>query len=248
MHAMPERPAGKGEAAVSAGAGPLRLLVAVLEALFFLAYPFVVYLAHTRLETRSIGVVMIALLVVALVVRLRGSLREAAGLIGQHVGIGVMIGVAIVLDERAVLLFLPALVGVYLLVTFGWTLRRGPPMIERFARIIEDDLPDFTLPYCRRITELWCVFFALHVIVVCTLALMAPLSWWAAYSGALFYVFLGTFLGGEFLFRKLWFRFYGDGPADVILARLFPADRTVRGRRSLAYDARRVEEQRGSED
>jgi uncharacterized membrane protein len=247
MRAMPERSVGEGEAAGSVRPGPLRLLVAVLEALFFLAYPFVVYLAHTRLETRSIGVVMIALLVVALVVRLRGSLREAAGLIGQHVGIGVMIGVAIVLDERAVLLFLPALVGVYLLLTFAWTLRRGPPMIERFARIIEDDLPDFTLPYCRRITELWCVFFAFHAMAVCTLALTAPLSWWAAYSGAVFYVLLGIFLGGEFLFRKLWFRFYGDGPADVILARLFPADRTVRGRRSLAYDARRVDEQRRSE-
>lgn len=248
MDAMSEGSAGAGGTATSPGPGPLRLLVAVLEALFFLAYPFVVYLAHTRLETRSIGVVMIALLVIALLVRLRGSLREAAGLIGQHVGIGVMIGAAIVLDERAVLLFLPALVGVYLLFTFAWTLRRGPPMIERFARVIEDDLPDFTLPYCRRITELWCAFFALHAVAVCTLALMAPLSWWAAYSGIVFYVLLGMLLGGEFLFRKLWFRFYGDGPADVILARLFPADRTTRGRRSLAYDGRRRAEQRRAAD
>ena len=41
--------------------------------------------------------------------------------------------------------------------------------------------------------------------------------------------------------RKLWFRFYRDGLADRVFARLFPAERTANGRRSLAYVQRRRE-------
>ena len=55
----------------------------------------------------------------------------------------------------------------------------------------------------------------------------------------LFYVLLGALLAGEFLFRKWWFRYYGAGPVDRVFARLFPAEATPNGRRSLAYVAAR---------
>jgi hypothetical protein len=39
--------------------------------------------------------------------------------------------------------------------------------------------------------------------------------------------------GVEFLVRKTWFRYYfRGGPFDRLWARLFPAERTARGRRS----------------
>lgn len=221
----------------------LQALSAAAQALFFLAYPFAIYTAHTRLETRPLGFALIALLGLALLIRMRRSLRELGDVLKQHLGIVAMIGLAIALDERVFLLFLPAAVSLYLLFTFQRSLSHGQPMIERFARIVEDDLPDFTLPYCRRVTQIWCGFFAANAIVVCALALAAPLAWWAVYSGLLFYGLLGALLAGEFVFRKLWFRYYTQGAADVVFARLFPAERTERGRRSLAYDARRREAQ-----
>lgn len=221
--------------------GPLQVVGAIAEGVFFLAYPLAIYTAHTRLETRSLALVLIALLAMGIAIRWRRSLHEMGDLLKQHLGIAAMIGLAVLLDERLYLLFLPAAVSAYLLFTFAHSLRRGPPMIERFARIVEDDLPDFTLPYCRVVTQVWCAFFALNALVVCWLAIAAPLGWWALYAGIVFYLLLGTLLAGEFVFRKLWFRYYTGGPADQILARLFPADRTERGRRSLAYDARRRE-------
>jgi hypothetical protein len=70
------------------------------------------------------------------------------------------------------------------------------------------------------------------------LALFAPLAWWTLYTGLVFYLLLGALLVGETLVRKLWFRGYGRGPVDQVLARLFPAERTANGRRSLAYRGR----------
>ena len=69
--------------------------------------------------------------------------------------------------------------------------------------------------------------------------MLAPLSWWAVYTGLVFYAVMGALLVGEFCVRKLWFRYYQSGLADRIFARLFPAERTANGRRSLDYQARR---------
>jgi len=210
-----------------------------LQALFYLAYPLVVYAAHTRLGTRGVGVILLGLYAASLLLRMRGSPADLWHLLRQHAALAVLIVAAVVLRNRTLLLLLPMLVSLYLLATFAWSLRRGPPMIERFARMVEDDLPDFTLPYCRKVTGIWCLFLAANAALVLTLAVAAPVAWWALYTGALFYVLLGVLLAGELVFRKWWFRYYGDGPADRLFARAFPPQRTANGRRSLAYVARR---------
>ena len=61
----------------------------------------------------------------------------------------------------------------------------------------------------------------------CGLAAAAPLRWWALYAGPCFYVLLAIFLAGEFLLRKAWFRYYGDGPVDRLLAHWFPPEATA---------------------
>jgi uncharacterized membrane protein len=157
----------------------------------------------------------------------------------QYLPLIALAGAAVVLGNQTLLLLLPMLVSLYLLATFAWSLRRGPPMVERFARLAEDDLPDFTLPYCRRVTELWCAFLAANAAAALVLALAAPIGWWALYTGVLAYLLMVLLLAGEFVFRKLWFRYYGDGVADRLFLRWFPPERTANGRRSLAYVARR---------
>jgi len=211
-----------------------------VRSVLFLAYPFLVYLAFTRLETRSVGAALLALYLASFTLRLRGSAAGLWAVVRQHLGILALCGVAIWSGERLWLLLLPCLVSLYLLWTFASSLRRGPPMIERFARLVEDDLPDFTLPYCRKVTWLWCAFLAANAVFVGALAWRAPLEWWALYSGFVFYLLMGALLAGEFVVRKLWFRYYQGGAADRILARIFPPEATANGRRSLAYAAERM--------
>jgi hypothetical protein len=54
------------------------------------------------------------------------------------------------------------------------------------------------------------------------------------------YLLLGAAFAGEFVLRKLWFRYYTGALADRVFARLFPAERSANGRRSLEYVRRRT--------
>ena len=213
----------------------MRAIASVVQAVFYLAYPFVVYFAYTRLETRGVAGLLFVLYAISILMRARGSWAELWQIARPHLGLVVLILVAVASDERLVLLLLPMAASLYLLWTFAWSLRRGPPMIERFARLVEDDLPDFCVPYCRKATIVWCVFLALNSACVAALALVAPLEWWALYTGLGFYLIMGALLGGEVVVRKIWFRHYTGGTMDRLFARAFPPEHTANGRRSLDY-------------
>ena len=116
-------------------------------------------------------------------------------------------------------------------------------MVERFARAADPDLPDFVIPYCRKVTMVWCVFFVSNAACVVALALRGPVEWWALYTGLIFYLLMGVIVAGEFVTRKIWFRNYESGFADRLFARAFPPEHSANGRRSLAYqEARRTRE------
>lgn len=210
-----------------------------LQVLFYLAYPPVVYLAYSRMGARGLGALLLTLYALSLLIRVRGSVAEIWYLARRHSGFALLICLIMVSGNRTLLLLLPVVVSLYLLWIFAASLRDGPPIIERFARLMDDDLPDFTLPYCRKITVVWCAFLALNALLVVAFALTAPLEWWALYTGLVFYLLMGALLVGEFVVRKIWFRHYQGGFADHLLARMFPPERTANGRRSLAYQAER---------
>jgi len=216
-----------------------------LQAAFFLTYPLTIYLGYTRLETRQLALLLLGLYAISVATRFRGSAAELWALLRQFSGLGVLILVAFATGNRTVLLFLPVLVNVVLFGTFARSLRNGPPLAERFARSIEEDLPDFTIPYCRKLTIAWSVFLAANSVFMLVLAIAAPVSWWALYTGLISYLIIGALFVGEFLLRKLWFRNYTDTAADRILRWIFPPDRTARGRRSLAYIAAREAREEG---
>lgn len=215
------------------------VIAGILQTAFYLAYPLTVYFAYTRLETRQLALLLLGLYAISVAVRYRGSATDLWALLRQFSGLGILIGVAIATGNRTVLLFLPVAVNLFLFGTFSLSLRNGPPMIERFARMVEDDLPDFTVPYCRKVTIAWCMFLAANAVFMVALALAAPLSWWALYTGLISYLVIGALLAGEFVLRKIWFRHYGNGLADRIFRWIFPPQRTALGRRSLAYVAER---------
>lgn len=210
-----------------------------LQGIFFLAYPLIVYFAYTRLETRTLAIALLVLYGISVAIRFRRSATEIRQLLRQHLGLAALIAIALATGNATVLLFMPVIVSGYLFWTFSASLRAGMPMIERFARIVEDDLPDFTIPYCRKVTIVWCVFLAANALCVLILALAAPIEWWALYAGLISYLLIGTIVIGEFLVHKIWFRYFGNGWFDRILRRLFPPEHTANGRRSLAYQARR---------
>ena len=215
-----------------------RVLAVVLQSVLFVGYPLAVYLAYTRLEPRTFGLALLSLYALSVLSRFGGSWSEIGSLARQYLPLALLIVVAIVLENRTILLILPVLISLYLLWNFSSSLRNGPPMVERFARTADPDLPDFVIPYCRKLTIVWCGFFILNATCVVALALFGTVEWWALYTGLISYLLMGTLFAGEIVIRKLWFRRYEDGPLDRIFSTLFPPERTANGRRSLAHAER----------
>ena len=121
-------------------------------------------------------------------------------------------------------LLAPALTSALLGVAFAATLREGEePMITRVARAMErDEIPAPLLAWLRSVTLAWCGFFALNFLVSGSLALFGPMTWWTAWNGLLAYVAMGALLLGEYVIRKIRFRWYRDGLLDRFWRRAFP--------------------------
>jgi uncharacterized membrane protein len=96
----------------------------------------------------------------------------------------------------------PVAVNAALLAAFGYSLYRGPPMVERLARLSEPSLSAEAIAYTRRVTVIWVVFFGLNGSIALVTALWAPDAVWALYNGVIAYVLVALLFAVEYLVRR----------------------------------------------
>jgi uncharacterized membrane protein len=195
----------------------------VLSALPWLAYPLAVWLGLAFAGTRATAGVVLAALAVRTFALWRGAQREALRrLLLPIAAAGVPAGAAVAIDDPLLLLVAPVLVSLGLLGAFGYSLLRGPPLIETLARLQVGELSPAEVRYCRTVTAVWCVFFVANGSVAAWLALSGSLTAWALWTGVLSYVAIAIVFAIELTVRSWRFRHYGSGPGDGLMRRLFP--------------------------
>jgi uncharacterized membrane protein len=171
---------------------PLKALVTAAT----VAYPLVVYLGFGRWNP-----VWIALLLAGLLFLRAWSGRDvvwfAAGVGALLLGVATGVG-----DSWIPLKLYPVMVSGVLLAVFGFSLWRGPTVIERIARLAEPQLPPQAIAYTRKVTLAWCGFFLFNGAVSAATALWGSERSWVLYNGLLSYVLIGLFFGGEWLLRQ----------------------------------------------
>ena len=171
--------------------------------------------------SRTAALALAALLVPATIVRLRGLDRPSIKTVAFVPAVAlVMFLVSAALDRFGLVLAIPTTVNAVLLAGFAPTLRRGPSMVERFARIQHPDLTDGEIAWCRIWTLVWCGFFVWNGTLATILAIFAPLEWWTVYNGILSYVQMVLLFAIEIVARKLRFRRFDGGLPDRLLERL----------------------------
>jgi uncharacterized membrane protein len=219
----PEVPSNDRGASPEVGANPraLRIAVAVVQIAFLVGYPFLVLLGVARFGARWAALLLLGVIAVGRLGSLRRDLSRARRAPGLWLSVAALLAASALLDDPRFMLAYPALVSGVLLAQFAWSLRKGRPMVELFARREVENLSDDEVRYCRTVTAIWCVFFALNGLAAAALALCAPRSWWAAYTGGISYGLLGALFAGEYLVRRARFGRYGGGSLDRLLARLF---------------------------
>lgn len=170
------------------------------------AYPLAIYVALQWFEPRFIALALAAIVVV--------QQRERAGRMLEGLAPAAWAGAAILLilaaavwlanDERVLRLW-PVGMNVSLLLVFGGSLLRPPPMIERMARLIHPDLPQDGVRYTRRVTQVWCAFFVLNGAIAAYTAFATSRETWVLYNGLIAYVLVGALFCGEWLVRRRLF-------------------------------------------
>ncbi|NBA93999.1 hypothetical protein [Pseudomonas sp. R5(2019)] len=111
-------------------------------------------------------------------------------------------GVLAVANSPQLLRWYPVLINSFLLGLFGLSLRYGPPLVERLARLREPELPTAAIPYTRQVTKVWCLFFLGNGLIASGLTLWAPLDWWTLYNGVIAYALMGLLFAAEWLIRQ----------------------------------------------
>jgi uncharacterized membrane protein len=194
-----------------------------LAALPWLAYPLAVWAGLAFAGTRATaGVVLAALAVRTFALWRREQGAALRWLLLPVAAAGVPAAAAALADDPLLLLMAPVLVSLGLLCAFGYSLLRGPPLIETVARFQVGELSEPEIRYCRTVTAVWCLFFVANAATAGWLALSGSLAAWALWTGALSYLAIAVLFAIELTVRSWRFRHYGDGPGDGLMRRLFP--------------------------
>jgi uncharacterized membrane protein len=162
-----------------------------------LLYPLAIWLGDGNFEPRVLAV----LLVLVLLARLR-ALKVSPAVVGWLAGTLLLLALAVSTNGMLPLKLYPVVVNLALLGVFAYSLISPPSVVERIARIREPELPAAAVVYTRRVTQLWCVFFAANGTVALVTALWtSPQVWWF-YNGLVAYVVMGILFAGEYCVRR----------------------------------------------
>ena len=172
-------------------------LFGLVLALAGLAYPFAVYFGMQQLSPRLFAGLLGGLWLARLLTGARRPGERWMAL--AALAFCLLLGLA---GEPRLLRWYPVLLNGMLLGLFGLSLKYGPPLVERLARLREPQLPAVAVRYTRRVTQVWALFFLGNGLTAAALTLWTPLSWWTLYNGLIAYLLMGLLFAGEWLLRQ----------------------------------------------
>ncbi|MPQ66958.1 MULTISPECIES: hypothetical protein [unclassified Pseudomonas] len=162
-----------------------------------LLYPFAVYFGMEHFAPWQFGLLLGGLWLARVLTdeRRPGSLWMALSAIA-------FCGLLALLNSPLLLRWYPVLISGFMLGLFGLSLKFGPPIVERLARLREPQLPDVAINYTRQVTRVWSLFFLCNGLIAAALTLWAPLNWWMLYTGLISYGLMGLLFAIEWLVRQ----------------------------------------------
>jgi len=173
--------------------GPGLVLLAVI------LYPFAIYFLIDDVTLPWLGIILITLFGL----RLLPLLRKRWWLLWALLLLGAAFVVLLEWTGDSVILKIyPTIISLALLVAFGITLVKPPSMVERFAKQMGTTINEHVAVYTRRVTIIWCLFFALNAAVSAGIGIAGSFQAWTIYNGFIAYLLVGILLGGEYLYRQ----------------------------------------------
>jgi len=100
----------------------------------------------------------------------------------------------------------PVMVNAVLLFVFASSLYRPQTIVEKIARLRDPKFSDLEIPYARKVTLAWVLFFTINGCVALITVLIEDKFYWSIYNGAISYVLMGLMFAGELYCRKRYIK------------------------------------------
>ncbi|MDH3602368.1 MAG: hypothetical protein OEU26_22365 [Candidatus Tectomicrobia bacterium] len=192
-------------------------------------YPLAMYAGLRTFSPRLVAILFGLMVIVGTVLKKRApyTLR----LLAPVIGVMLLCLISAFLNRSHFMLYLPVLISVNLLISFGYTLFQPPSMVAIFAqRATAMTFNEEQLRYCRQVTLIWVIFFVFNGTVAGLTACCAALEVWSLYNGLIAYGAMGLLFATELFYRHWRFRRYVGLPTDAFFKKLFPPREASRQR------------------
>ena len=171
----------------------------ILAIILIAAYPFLVYWGLNHLSVKVIGWIFLAVII------LRALIFKQTDKKWLPLLLGILTTTVLlsIFNDPVYLKLNPVIISTCVFLTFSFTLIKPPSMIETFARLQDKNLPEKAVPYCKKVTIIWCVFLLLNSLAALYTAIDTDMKTWTLYNGFISYILMGLLFAGEFTYRKL---------------------------------------------
>jgi uncharacterized membrane protein len=191
----------------------------VIATLLVLGYPLLVYLAIYN------GVSWLFSILFGTLFLRRAMAGGKQALLFALLAV-LLFGGAILFQEISAKM-IPVFVHISMFTVFYTSLHTEVSIIERFARLDFPEMPPEIVAYTRRVTIVWCVFFAINILICTALALWADNSLWTLYNGGIIYLLLGLMMVSEYLWRRFRYPWLEIPPLKQSLINIIKNGRPV---------------------
>ena len=117
------------------------------------------------------------------------------------------IGVASLLSQSpSFVYFYPVIVNSFLLVVFASSLFSSQTIVEKIARIKDSNFSDHEIPYTRKVTLAWAIFFVINGCIGMATVFIHDKSYWSIYNGVISYFLMGLMFLGELTIRRRYIK------------------------------------------
>ena len=172
-------------------------------------YPVLVFcfLIILKVPIRIFSLFIIALALIEFIVRISTRIDKKHGSNIWNSLLLLVIGVlGLIINTNMVHKLSPVLMNIILLYTFGITLFQPPPMIYRFAVLIDKSIPKSLgekriAAYCYKVTVIWVLFFLINGIIAALTVFFGSDLIWVIYNSGVSMVLIGILFAGEYIVR-----------------------------------------------
>lgn len=187
----------------------VRTIASLIGAVALVLYPLILWLGIRHGQLALASTIAAILVLPAALARIAGGTRTQFKSVRSLAWVPLLTVTCLVisasLNAQDLAMMTPIAINGLLLVTFGSSLKWGPPLIERFARLQEEELSSAQVRWCRGWTFAWCAYFVFNIITLTLLIAFAPPTWWALYTSLIAYIIMGLLFAAERFGR--WHRF-----------------------------------------